>query len=193
MLCIIAAFIAQSRLPAQQTARFILQGWSVTELAGYMWFHIGYLHVISNLVFLWVFGNAVCSKLGNGLYLLVYMSGGLAAGIAHLIFDGRPVLGASGALNAVIGIYLVLYPFHSIRCLFIFVIYLRRFSIAGFWVILWWFALNVLAVLTGYTAKAYVAHVGGFISGVVFAVILVKTRVVLKDSSDAAIIRSLNL
>ena len=76
--------------------RFILDGWQLSGLFGYMWLHGGILHLAGNVIFLWLFGNAVCSKVGNLLYLPVYVGLGLAAGISHLIFSGGPVLGAKG-------------------------------------------------------------------------------------------------
>lgn len=193
MLVTVAAFIFQVTSSGEQVKRFVLDGWSITELAGYMWLHTGYLHIIGNLVFLWVFGNAVCAKVGNFFYLLIYMGTGILAGIIHIIFDGRSAVGASGALYGIIGTYLVLYPFNSIKCLFIFIIYLRRFSIAGLWVILCWFILNVLGAITGYTAKAFFAHIGGFVIGVIWAIILLKLKLVIRDNIDDAIVKSLNI
>ncbi|MHC4085845.1 MAG: rhomboid family intramembrane serine protease, partial [Planctomycetota bacterium] len=109
-----------------------LNGWSAGELLGYMWLHLDYIHIIFNLVFIWVFGNAVCAKIGNVLYLPVYIAVGMLAAVIHLVFDNRGAVGASGALYGIIGAYFVLYPYNSIKCLFWFLAYLRLFSIAGF-------------------------------------------------------------
>ena len=65
-----------------------------------MWLHSGYLHIIANLIFLWVFGNAVCSKVGNVVYPYIYIGLGLAAGMEYLVFAKQPVVGASGAFLA---------------------------------------------------------------------------------------------
>jgi membrane associated rhomboid family serine protease len=159
-----------------------------------MWLHVGYGHVIGNLVFLWVFGNAVCAKLGNVLYLHVYIGAGLLAGIVHLLFDDRMAVGASGAIFGIIGAYLLLYPFNSIKCLFCFLVYVRRFKIAGFWIILLWVILNIIGAISGYTGgAAYFSHIGGFVGGIVLTIILLKSKLVTRDSMDDAIVRSIKI
>lgn len=194
MIAMVAAFALQLLLPPQRTQQFVLrEQWSVAGLFGYMWLHLGYGHIIGNLVFLWVFGNAVCSKVGNIIYLFIYIATGLIAALVHLVFDGREVVGASGAIFGVVGAYFVLYPFNSIKCFIWFIAYIRRFSIAGVWIILLWVVLNLLAVVTKYTAAAYFAHIGGFAAGLILAMVLIKTKLVIRDSMDDAIIRSLKI
>lgn len=194
MIAMAGAFALQLLLPQEKTEPFVLrQYWSAAGLFGYMWLHLGYGHIIGNLLFLWVFGNAVCSKVGNLLYPFLYIAAGLSAAAVHLVFDGREVVGASGAIFGVVGIYFVLYPFNSIKCFFWFIAYVRCFSIAGFWIILLWVALNLLAVLTKYTASAYFAHIGGFAAGLIQTVVLLKSKLVIRDSMDDAIIRSLKI
>jgi membrane associated rhomboid family serine protease len=194
MIVMAAAFALQLLLPQQRTEQFVLrEQWSVAGLFGYMWLHLNYGHIIGNLVFLWVFGNAVCSKVGNFLYLFIYIATGLIAAVVHLVFDGREVVGASGAIFGVVGAYFVLYPFNSIKCFIWFIAYVRRFSIAGVWIILLWIVLNLLAVITKYTAAAYFAHIGGFAAGLILAIALIKTKLVIRDSMDDAIIRSLKI
>ena len=193
MIAMAAAFALQRIGPQERMEPFVLTDWSVRELFGHMWLHLSYFHIIGNLIFLWVFGNAVCSKLGNLLYLPVYIGTGLLAAIVHLFFDGRPAVGASGAIFGIVGVYFMLYPFNSIKCIFVFIVYVRRISIAGFWIILWWIALNVLGAVTGYTAAAYFGHIGGFVAGVILAIVLIKSKLVIRDSMDHAIIRSLKI
>ena len=73
-----------------------------------------------------------------------------------------------------------------------FLIYIRRFSIAGLWIILLWVALNVLGAISGYTGgPAYFGHIGGFVGGVILAIILLKSKLVVRDSVDDAIARLL--
>lgn len=193
MIGLVVAFALQMTCPHEQLERFVLDGWSVAGLLGHMWLHIGYFHIIGNLIFLWLFGNAVCAKVGNILYLPVYIGTGLIAAIVHLIFDDRMAVGASGAIFGIIGMYFLLYPFNSIKCLFWFVVYVRRIRIAGLWIILWWVALNVLGAISGFTAAAYFGHIGGFVGGVILAIILLKTKLVDRDSMDDAIVRSLKI
>jgi len=193
MIAMVAVFVLQKSYPEEQTEPFVLTDWSVRGLFGYMWLHNGYLHIIGNLIFVWVFGNAVCSKVGNILYLPVYIASGLVAAVVHLVFDGREVAGASGAIFGMVGAYFVLYPFNSIKCFVWYIAYVRRFSIAGIWIILLWVVLNVLAAVTKYTAAAYFAHIGGFVSGVIIAMVLLMTKLVVRDSMDDAIVRSIKI
>lgn len=194
MVAMVAAFALQMTCPQEKVDRFVLDGWSAVGLFGHMWLHVGYGHIIGNLVFLWVFGNAVCSKLGNILYLHVYIGAGLMAGIVHLLFDDRMAVGASGAIFGIIGTYLLLYPFNSIKCLFWFLAYVRRFKIAGFWIILLWVILNIIGAVSGYTGgAAYFAHIGGFVGGIVLTIILLKSKLVTRDSMDDAIVRSIKI
>ena len=193
MVAMVAAFALQMTCPHEQLQRFVLDDWSVAGLLGHMWLHTGYSHIIGNLIFLWVFGNAVCAKVGNLLYLPVYIATGLIAAIVHLLFDDRMAVGASGAIFGIIGTYFVLYPFNSIKCLLWFLVYVRRIKIAGLWIILWWVALNVLGAISGFTAAAYFGHIGGFVGGVILAIILLKTKFVARDSMDDAIVRSLKI
>jgi membrane associated rhomboid family serine protease len=194
MVAIVAVFALKLARPNVQMERFELDGWSAEGLLGYMWLHIGFLHIIFNLIFLWVFGNAVCSKLGDVLYLPVYIGAGLVAAVVHLMFDDRVTVGASGAIYGIIGIYLVLYPFNSIKSLLWFVAYIRCIKIAGLWVILSRIVLDVLGAVSGYTeGAAYFAHIGGFVGGIILALILLKTRLVTRDSMDDAIVRSMKI
>ena len=192
MIAMVAVFVLQQIYPEQRSEPFILAGWSAKGLLGYMWLHAGYIHIIGNLVFLWVFGNAVCSKMGNLLYLPVYIATGLLAAVIHLTFDVRMAVGASGAVYGIFGAYFVLYPYNSIKCFFWFLAYVRRFSIAGFWIILLRVALDVVGAVSGYTAgAAYFAHIGGFVGGVILAIILLISKLVTRDSMDDAIVRSI--
>jgi len=77
--------------------RMILRDWSLAGLFGHVFIHAGILHLAGNMLFLWVFGNAICSKVGNAVYVLIYVGLGLVAGAAHLMLDGGAALGASGA------------------------------------------------------------------------------------------------
>jgi membrane associated rhomboid family serine protease len=98
MFAMVVVFALQQSYLKGRTGPFELTNWSVREMFGYMWLHDGYPHIIFNLIFLWVFGNAVCSKVGNILYMPLYLATGLSAAALHLVFDDRTALGASGAL-----------------------------------------------------------------------------------------------
>ncbi len=148
------------------TGRLLLDGWEFSGLLGYMWLHGGLFHLLGNMWFLWIFGNAVCAKIGNLRYLLLYVFLGVAAGVTHLIFDGGAALGASGAVNGVVGMYLVLFYENSITCYWApILIYWRQFTVSSFWMILMWVAFDIYGALRGGAGVAYFAHLGGFGAG----------------------------
>jgi membrane associated rhomboid family serine protease len=153
------------------TETFMLDGWGLKGLFGYMWLHGGLLHLLGNMWFLWVFGNAVCAKIGNSRYLLLYVLLGVAAGVTHLLAAAGPVVGASGAINGIVGMFLVLFPENEIICYWSpIIVYWKQFTIRSFWVILIWLFWDVVGAFflgTG-SGTAYFAHLGGF--GVGFAV-----------------------
>jgi hypothetical protein len=146
-----------------------------------MWLHAGIMHILGNLLFLWIFGNAVCAKIGNIKFFLIYIFLGVIAGIAHLIFSGQPVIGASGAINGVVGMFLVFFPQNEITCYWVFIPYVREFTMSSYWMILFWFAFDLLGALLGGGGVAYFAHVGGFIAGFAIAVAMLRYKMVVME------------
>jgi membrane associated rhomboid family serine protease len=151
------------------TGVLILDGWGIKGLLGHMWLHGGFFHLFGNMWFLLVFGNAVCAKIGNLRYLLMYILFGISAGVAHLLLDGDPALGASGAINGVVGMYLVLFPENGIKCYlfcwFIVYFYLKSFIVRSFWMILFWLFWDIYGAIWGSDSVGYFAHLGGFAAG----------------------------
>ena len=172
--------------------RFVLHGWSLTGLFGYMWLHGGLFHLIGNLIFLWLFGNAVCSKIGNVLYLPVYIGLGLIAGMSHLIFTGGAVIGASGAINGIVGMYLVFFPENSISCFFLLFIKPITFSVSGYWMILLWFVLDIWGAMKGGQGVAYFAHIGGFAAGFGLAILMLKTKWIVMERDEKSLLELLD-
>lgn len=134
-----------------------------------MFLHGGLLHLGGNMLFLWVFGNNVEDRMGAVPYLLFYLAGGLVATFAHVAVDPNstvPVIGASGAVAAVMGTYLVLHPkarVHSVIILIPPIVFFRSvpaWGLLGFWFISQ-FAIDASS------GVAWAAHVGGFVFGVV--------------------------
>lgn len=176
--------------------RYWLDGWGIRGLLGSIWLHAGIWHLLGNSLYLWVFGNAVCSKLGNLGYLPAYVGLGVAGGIGHLLFDGGPAVGASGAISGVIGMHLVLFPENSIKCVFWWIFLPHRpawFSFRSFWFILLWFALNIYGALKGGGRVAYFAHIGGFAAGVGLAFLLLKTGDIRVERYEKSILGLLGL
>ncbi len=178
------------------TTQNLLDGWSIKGLFGHMWLHGGVLHFIGNMIFLWLFGNAVCSKIGNLYYLPVYIGLGLMAAFTHLLFSDNPAMGASGAINGLVGMYLVFFPENSISCFFWFLFLFWRlfwFSLRSFWMILMWFAFDILGAMRGSGGVAYFAHIGGFLAGVGLAILMLRTKMIVMERDETSILELLGL
>jgi membrane associated rhomboid family serine protease len=161
-------FVMQwSAVPAQ-----IVSGHHWITILTAMFMHGSWSHIIGNMIFLWAFAPEIEDAMGRGRYLVFYLVGGLVAMLAQVLADPHstvPNLGASGAIAAVMGAFLVTYPRDQIRTLlFIFVFARIRFIPAalliGFWFLSQLFHAGAVAkVQTG--GVAYLAHIGGFIFG----------------------------
>jgi membrane associated rhomboid family serine protease len=157
------------------TGALMLKDWGLKGLFGHMWLHAGLLHLAGNMLFLWIFGNALCAKIGNLKYILLYVLFGLAAGITHRLFASGPVLGASGAINGVVGMYLVLFFENEITCLFAFwfiLPYVRWFGVRSIWMILFYLFWDIVGAMGGGSHVANFAHLGGFATGFGIAFLL---------------------
>jgi membrane associated rhomboid family serine protease len=161
-------FVMQwSAVPAQ-----IVSGHHWITILTAMFMHGSWSHIIGNMIFLWAFAPEIEDAMGRGRYLVFYLVGGLVAMLAQVVADPHstvPNLGASGAIAAVMGAFLVTYPRDQIRTLlFIFVFARIRFIPAALLIGLWFLsqlfhAGAVAQVQTG--GVAYLAHIGGFIFG----------------------------
>lgn len=158
------------------TDDLILKGWALPGLVGHFLLHGGWSHLIGNMVFLWIFGNAVCAKLGNARYLLIYPLLGVASGVAHLMFSNSMALGASGAINGIVGMFLMFYPQNEITCVYWFIFYVGSFSVSSYKMILWWLFWDLFGLFccSSISQTAYIAHLGGFGAGLVIAFVLCK-------------------
>jgi membrane associated rhomboid family serine protease len=141
-----------------------------------MFLHGGWMHLLGNMWFLWLFGDNLEDEMGHGHYLLFYLMGGLAAAALQVGADpdaAVPMVGASGAIAGVMGGYLLLFPKARVDVLFIFVIFFRVFAIPAWIVLGIWFGIQLfsgVAVPSDGAGVAYLAHVGGFLGGLVLAV-----------------------
>ena len=138
-----------------------------------MFIHGGWLHLLGNMLFLWVFGGNIEDRFGNATFLLFYLGAGLAAVWAHtaLVMDSTtPLVGASGAISGVTGAYIVLFPFSRIRTLILF-FFIMAIDLPAILVLGFWFILQLFQGLGQFGAwdagVAYWAHVGGFAAGIV--------------------------
>jgi membrane associated rhomboid family serine protease/DNA-directed RNA polymerase subunit RPC12/RpoP len=172
----------------------ILRGWGLRGLFGYMWLHGGVLHLLGNMLFLWIFGNALCAKLGNVRYLGLYVLFGVLAGIAQLLSHALPALGASGAINGVVGAYLVLFYENEITCLFMFwlliPLYIRWFAVSSMWMIFFWLFWDVAGVLfPGDSHVGHVAHLGGFGAGFGIAFLMCKQGWITMEKHEKSLLQ----
>ena len=156
-------------IPADITA-----GRHLLTIASALFMHGGWLHIIGNMVFLWAFGPEVEDLMSRGRYLAFYLAGGLVATLAQVAAmpaSAVPTLGASGAIAAVMGAFLVSYPRDRIRSLLVIVVFVTVTYIPAALLIGVWFLIQFLSLgaLTRQSAGgvAYAAHVGGFIFGAV--------------------------
>jgi membrane associated rhomboid family serine protease len=137
-----------------------------------MFLHGGWLHLLGNMWFLWVFGNNVEDALGHGRFAAFYLLSGLGGAATQVLLEpGSPVpmVGASGAISGVMGAYALLYPRVRIHTLVVLVIFFFRVAIPA-WVMLgYWFFLQLLSAGVGDVGGgvAFAAHVGGFVTGAV--------------------------
>lgn len=180
----IAAFFG---IPLRAESPFILTGWEPTGLVGHMLLHAGIIHLVGNMIFLWVFGNAVCAKIGNFPYPLIYLLVGVGAAAIHLLFDGHPAVGASGAINGIVGMFLIWYPLNNITCFYFFGFYTGSFQVSSIWMILLWLAFDLLGVALGGGGVAYWAHIGGFAAGAGLAMLLLRTGLVKMRETERSL------
>jgi membrane associated rhomboid family serine protease len=147
---------------AHSPGKVVLLGLLVT-----MFLHGSIAHLFGNMLFLWVFGNNVEDRRGWWRYLLLYLVGGIAATAAHVAVDPQstvPIVGASGAIAAVMGAYLVCWPKARVKTIIFFGFVLLR-KVEAIWLLLFFLGSQFLLV-GGDTEVAWAAHVGGFAFGV---------------------------
>ena len=156
----------------------IMAGRHLFTILSSMFMHGSFSHIIGNMVFLWAFGPEIEDLMGRGRYLVFYLLGGLAATFAQVAVDPTstvPNLGASGAIAAVMGGFLVTYPRDKIRSLLVIFVFIRTAYIPAALLVGVWFLMQLVNL--GAVAQnpqpsggvAYAAHVGGFIFGAVTA------------------------
>jgi membrane associated rhomboid family serine protease len=152
----------------------IASGHHLLTIATALFLHGSWLHIISNMVFLWAFGPVVEDLMSPGRYLAFYLLGGLVATLAQVVAapgSTVPTLGASGAIAAVMGAFLVTYPRDRIRSLLIIIVfvsiaYIPAVLLIGVWFLVQFFSLGRVTEQSA-GGVAYAAHVGGFIFGTV--------------------------
>jgi membrane associated rhomboid family serine protease len=174
-------FVYQFALIPNEFTSFSSLG-SIVDIFTSMFMHAGLAHIGGNMLYLWIFGDNVEDRMGSGKYLFFYILGGVIASAAHIITNPAsriPTVGASGAIAAVLGAYLVLFPSQKVLTLIPLGFWLRMTMVPAFVVLGLWFLLQFFSGVLSLGGPdvggvAFWAHIGGFISGVVFGYLFKK-------------------
>jgi len=170
----------------------VLDGYSLPGLIGHIWLHGGLVHLLGNMLFLWIFGNAVCAKVGNGFYVLIFLLVGIFSAMTHHVFQGGWAIGASGAVNGIVGLYLVLFPQNDITCYFFMWFFLRpywkEFTLSSFWMILFWLMFDIFGIVQGAGNVAYFAHIGGFAAGFGLGMVMLMVKAITMDRYERSLL-----
>lgn len=143
-----------------------------------MFMHAGWIHLLGNMLYLWIFGDNVEDRFGHGLFLGFYILCGLGATFAQMAFNmasSIPNLGASGAIAGVLGAYIVMFPGGRVNVLLGRVVTrMSALVVIGFWIL-----IQIFSQISAFTASsqtgggvAYMAHIGGFVAGVILTFLL---------------------
>jgi membrane associated rhomboid family serine protease len=148
------------------------------SVISHMFMHGSWMHIIGNMWFLWIFGNNVEDSMGHLRFLVFYLLCGFAAAGLQIATDPAsiiPMVGASGAIGGVMGAYIMLYPRVTVHMLFIFGFYITTFAIPAFWMLGYWFVVQLLGGFSSIGATgggvAFWAHIGGFVAGAVLILV----------------------
>jgi membrane associated rhomboid family serine protease len=135
-----------------------------------LFLHDGWLHILGNMLFLWIFGNNVEDVMGHAWFVVFYLFCGVFSTLAHVAVYSNsisPLLGASGAISGVLGAYLVLYPRAWVwTWIVIFLVPIPAYVVIGFWILLQ-FIMGLSSVTTASVGTAFFAHLGGVIMGLI--------------------------
>ncbi len=164
----------------------VVQGEALHTLLTGMFLHGGVLHLLGNMLYLYIFGDNVEDAMGHRRYLLFYILCGLSASALQIAINPAsevPNVGASGAIAGVLGAYFVTYPFARVHTLIFLGYFVRWVSLPAVVLLGFWFVFQLLAgtatleaMRLGYGGVAYFAHVGGFVAGMLLAGIFRKTQ-----------------
>ncbi len=146
-----------------------------------MFLHVNLIHLVGNLIYLWIFGNNIEDRLGRLAFILFYLGGGVAAAIAQIAIDPTstiPMVGASGAISAVLGAYFVLFPGARILSLVFLGFFYQLIEVPALVVLGFWFVLQLidgigsLGLAGAEGGVAFFAHIGGFVFGLLIGVLV---------------------
>jgi rhomboid family protein len=197
----VVAFLYELGQPSEGALQSFIQAWGVvpreytvardlaptiplpfwSTLLTSMFLHGGWMHLGGNMLYLWIFGDNLEKVMGHARFLFFYLVCGVAAGLAHIFFSGAsnvPTVGASGAISGVLGGYLLLFPRNRIRVLTRGgIVALPAIAVLGFWIVIQLVSgMGSIAVTSDTGGVAYMAHVGGFVAGLLLVKVMVAGR-----------------
>ena len=138
-----------------------------------MFMHGGWLHFLGNMLYLWIFADNVEDALGHKKFIIFYLFSGVCASLSQFIFDINspiPMIGASGAIAGVLGAYFYLFPKAKVLVLIPFIIFFTIRVPANI-LLLFWFFCQFININDEYSNIAWIAHIGGIISGLIYVVV----------------------
>ena len=186
-------FLYQTSLDGQELSSFyehfstiptyIADGHHYGTLLSSMFLHGSVMHLVGNMLFLWVFADNIEATIGNLAFVFFYFAGGVLASVAHVYFNldsDIPSLGASGAISAILGAYLIMFPKSKIKVLIFLIIILRRITMSAFAFLGIWIAMQVFSTYQSLGnsesggGTAWFAHLGGLAFGLVMGIVFRK-------------------
>jgi membrane associated rhomboid family serine protease len=177
-------------IPVELTDRQVVGPW-VCPLGGLTWgavftsmfMHGSWIHLIANMMFMWVFGNNIEDSMGHVRFVIFYLLAGLAAAGVHVVLNsssGIPTVGASGAISGILGAYIVLYPQVRVHVFFppFWIFPMRAYVVLGYWIVIQ-ILMGLSELSTRYGSGIAVwAHIGGFFAGLVLVKLFERPQLV---------------
>lgn len=179
---------AGAAFPLSPTSACVVSGTPAWHTAlTSMFLHGGWFHILSNMWFMWIFGNNVEDAMGHVRFVLFYVLCGLAAAALQVVSDpnsGVPMVGASGAIGGVMGAYVLLYPRVHVHLLVIFGFYVTTVAVPAVMMLGYWFLLQLIGGFGSLGSAgggvAFWAHIGGFVAGLVLIVLFRDRRLLAR-------------
>lgn len=153
------------------------------QFLSYQFLHQDWMHLLFNMIFLYVFGNGVEDHLGKIGYIFFYLAAGVVAGLGHALIETNPVLGASGSIAGVTGAYLALFPLSNVTIAYWFLIF-GSFEVSSMLLILFRVGQDFTFQILGISNVAYLAHLSGYVFGFAVGMGLLLTRLVPREPYD---------
>ena len=166
--------LVPARYSVDQIAAYFTPGQQLFSIVSFMFLHGGFVHLIGNIWFLYIFGDNVEDRLGHLRYIVFYLLCGMASGISHVLLNlnsNMPTIGASGAIAGVMGAYFILHPRSKILTLIPIIIIPWIIEIPAFFFLVFWLVLQLINAAASHgdiSGIAWWAHIGGFVFGIIF-------------------------